>query len=176
MGRHILTERARSFGDRTDPSLANIDPSMVMMEELRRSVAMVRWLEERINMWEIPSIEEVNDSTRPDLINLGGLPALMTQTFKGTPYATDINSWLVLYREERAHMILVAKTAHNMGVKDQMIQLAQGQGLILASAIRAVLAALNLSPDQHALVPTVVPQVIRSVAATALEPVSSPPI
>lgn len=172
MGREIIDQQRRealSFGDRNDP-INNLSPEEALLEEVRRSVALVRWLEERIGQWDIASLEELSETDRATYDKaLGGLPPLMTETVKGTPMATDAHSWLILYREERQHMIKVAKMTLDAGVKERMVKIAENQGIMLATAIRAVLEALALTPTQAERVPQIVPEILRQVA-TGLTP------
>jgi hypothetical protein len=163
--RQELVNAERFAGHRDSPE-NDITPEMALLEEVRRSVAMVRWIEERIGMWDVPSLSELDDSPSKGggSPGLGGLPELMTETIKGTPMATDAHSWLILYREERAHMIKVSKLAIDSGVQERMVKIAEQQGQMLTVAIRAVLHALNLTQDQQTLVPTIVPEILRQVA------------
>lgn len=72
MGEEIIeSHRAnlvRFGGDRNDPSIANITAEQALLEEVRRSVAMVRWLEEMIGQWQYGSliIEQEQTSFDPD--------------------------------------------------------------------------------------------------------------
>ncbi len=171
----IATHRAeiinaeRTGGHREDP-YNNITPEEALLEEVRRSVAMVRWMEERIGMWELPSLSELTDNPSAGggemetADGLGGLPKLMAETMKGTPLATDAHSWLILYREERGHMIRVSKLAIDSGIQERMVRIAEQQGQMLTIAIKAVLASLNLTPEQMLQVPTIVPDILRQVA------------
>jgi len=155
---------AERMGGHRDSQENQVTPEQALLEEVRRSVAMVRWIEERIGMWDIVDLSELTDNPRG-----GGdpLPALMTETFKGTPMATDIHSWLILYREERGHMIRVSKLAIDSGIQERMVRIAEQQGQMLTLAIKAVLHALHLSEAQMLQVPTLVPEILRQVASGA---------
>lgn len=169
IGRSIIEQyrREAAFGDRRDP-LNDITPEEALLEEVRRSVALVRWMEERIQAWEIEDISVLTDPEKGQYHEAmqfrTGLPTLMTESVKGTPYATDVHSWLILYREERAHMVRVSKLAIDAGIAHRMVSIAEQQGQMLAVAIRATLAALALTPEQMQLVPKVVPTILRQVA------------
>lgn len=163
-------------GDRTQIS---ITPEDALLEEVRRSVAMVRWLEERIGAWNFadlatpdldnprldPDSDRFDPSYRPDQPALGGLPKLTDETFKGNSTFTDEKEWLDLYRREREHAMRVAKLAIDAGIAQRMVSIAEDQGRMLALAIRHVLDALSLSSSQLALVPQVVPRILREVTA-----------
>lgn len=57
-----------------------------------------------------------------------------------------------------------ASSALRAGADAAMVQIARGQGQMLASVIQRILARLDLSEVQAALVPVVVPQELRAVA------------
>lgn len=200
MGRDLSAKykASRRFGgDRTDPSLANLTPEQALLEEVRRTAAFVRFLEERIGAWNLTptseavveefaaasqrnfrsrglstKIEEVLhelDSSDPDSPNyLPPLTAIHPKT--GLTSFTDAREWLYLYREERGHLARVSKMCIDAGVAQRLVSIAEDQGRILASAIRAVLQALNLTPEQTALVPRIVPPVLRAVATDSPVP------
>ncbi|MET8866500.1 hypothetical protein ABZW11_26480 [Nonomuraea sp. NPDC004580] len=70
----------------------------------------------------------------------------------------------LLEEKERERVVKFAKTAHDMGIADREIRLAEAQGQLIAGAISRILDALELSPSQRALVPTVVPGVLLDIA------------
>lgn len=198
MGRDLIMQYKTNFqrfgGDRTDPSIASLTPESALLEEVRRSAAMVRFLEERIALWDLdkvahetinafiksnpkkpsmtdPSLRETVsavlaslDSDSPD--SPAYLPAL-TQTHDrtGIQSFTEVQAWLTVYRDERAHLTRTAKMCIDAGVATRLVTLAEDQGRILASAIRAVLHALALTPEQASLVPQIVPPILRAVAS-----------
>jgi hypothetical protein len=198
MGADLAQTYKRDFlrfgGDRRDPSIANLTPEQALLEEVRRSAALVRFLEERIAQWNLapaqhatleafantpkkfrraddPSLKaeveavfaslEADNPDSPDY--LPPLTSIHPKT--GFTSFTDAREWLYLYREERSHLARVAKMAIDAGVANRLVSIAEDQGRILASAIRAVLTALNLTPDQASMVPHIVPPILRAVAS-----------
>lgn len=139
-----------------------LSPEEALLEEVRRSVAMVRFLEERIGTWQYAAAPQ---SAQEEWPHLGGLPILMGETSRGAATFTDEREWLMLYREERKHSAQVSSLAINAGLAERMVRIAENQGQILASVIRAVLDALGLTPQQLQLVPQVVPDIIRKVTS-----------
>jgi hypothetical protein len=131
-----------------DPSLVSITPEEALMEEVRRSVAMVRYLQSQISQWN------------PGAGDLGALPSLTDETTKGQGTPTDAAEWLRLYREERAHMVRVSKMTIDAGVSLSMVALAQQQGVLVAQAVHQILTQLELTPRQAQMVPEVVPAVL----------------
>lgn len=151
MGREVL--KATKFGG--DLTITNVTAEQALIEEVRRSTAMVRWLEERIGTWQPESAQS----------DLGNLPRLGTQTSSGRPTITEEHAWLVIYREERSHAAKVAKMCIDAGIAERMVTIAEDQGALLASAIKAVLDALHLNPRQAAQVPEIVPRILRQISA-----------
>lgn len=72
-----------------------------------------------------------------------------------------------LEAEERDRCVRYAKTAHDMGIAEQQVRLAEQQGELLADAIERILAGLELSAQQRARVPQVVPAVLRAISGGA---------
>lgn len=197
MGRDLIaqykTQFSRFGGDRNDPSIASFTPEQALLEEVRRSAAMVRFLEDRIALWDLDSVSQatidafvnsrpkgrsprdpsLRDAVEAVISNLphenpdspAYLPAL-TQTHHqtGIQSFTEVQAWLTVYRDERAHLTRTAKMCIDAGVATRLVAIAEDQGRILSSAVRTILTALNLTPEQAALVPSIVPQVLRAVA------------
>lgn len=69
-----------------------------------------------------------------------------------------------LEAQERDRCVRFAKVAHDMGIADREIRLAEAQGQMLAGVISRILDALDLSAAQRALVSTVVPRELLAVA------------
>lgn len=195
MGRDLADTYKRDFlrfgGDRRDPSIATLSPEQALLEEVRRSAAMVRFLEERIGRWNLTPvdqsvIEQFAQSTKradvqsmrrhvegvlqnldPDQPDSAAYLPPLSEIHPKTGFTsfTDAREWLYLYREERGHLARVAKMAIDAGVAQRLVSIAEDQGRILASAIRAVLQALQLTPEQANAVPHIVPPILRAVAA-----------
>lgn len=154
----MVTEGPRFGGDR---ELVQITPEEALLEEVRRSVAMTRWLEERIGNWSLATNKNPYDTDNEG----NDLPALLDETSRGAATFTNEREWLILYRQEREHAAKVAAMAIGAGIAERMVHLAEDQGRMLAIAVQAVLSAMNLSPEQVALVPVVVPNILRQVSS-----------
>jgi hypothetical protein len=152
----IQREKARFGGDRN--LLDGISPEEALLEEVRRSVAMVRFLEDAIAKWQM-------EANPDEHAQVGGLPRLVDETSRGAASFTDEREWLMLYREERKHAAQVSSLAINAGLAERMVRIAEKQGEVMATAIQAILTHLNLTPQQEELVPQIVPTIIRQVAS-----------
>jgi hypothetical protein len=157
-GRDLIErEKARFGGDRQ--LLDGVSPEEALLEEVRRSVAMVRFLEDAIAKWQMDADPNIPSSST------GGLPRLVDETSRGAASFTDEREWLMLYREERKHAAQVSSLAINAGLAERMVRIAEKQGEVMATAIQAILTHLNLTPQQEELVPQIVPTIIRQVAS-----------
>jgi hypothetical protein len=81
-------------------------------------------------------------------------------------YATGeaVRGLAALEAAERDRCVRFAKVAHDMGIAEAQIRVAEQQGALLASVIGRVLDRLGLSEAQRALVGSVVPEELRAVA------------
>jgi hypothetical protein len=114
-----------------------IDPTTALLQELHRTAGMVQYLDSKIQRWKLDTDEEIPDGQQ---------------------------QWLRVHREERRHMVNVAKLSLDAGIAEREVQLAEQQGMLLASAIEQILDRLNLTPAQTNLIPEVVPAVLRAVS------------
>jgi hypothetical protein len=117
-----------------------IAPDQALLEEVHRTAGHVAWLHQLI----------------------GGLDqtGLTQRAENGT---TSPAVWVDLYQRERAHLVKVAASAIAAGIAERQVKLAEQQGALLASAVQRILDALDLTPQQRARVPEVVPVVLRQI-------------
>jgi len=83
------------------------------------------------------------------------------------PSAEARRALVDLEAQERDRCVKFAKVAHDMGIAEREVKLAEQQGQLLALVINNVLGDLSLTVEQQALVPTVVQA--RLMEATQLE-------
>lgn len=76
-----------------------------------------------------------------------------------------IRGLVLLEAQERDRVVKYAKAAHDMGIAERHVRIAEQQAEQLADAIRRILDGLNLSPEQQQVVPQLVPSVLRAIAA-----------
>jgi hypothetical protein len=125
-----------------------IDPRDALLEEVYRTAGAVDWLTQKVRDLQAEAVvwgkaEETADDIK---------------------YKAGVNVWVQLLQQERAHMVRVAKEAINAGIEERRVRLAEQQGTMLASVIKAILGDLNLNAEQQALVPQIVPRHLRAVA------------
>jgi hypothetical protein len=148
---------AAKFGGVAD---TNESAEEILIAEVRRAAAFVRYLEEQIGQWQAAKGRLDPHGT--------GLPELLDR-FEGKAIPTEQREWLVMYRDERKHLAAVAKSCIDAGISQRMVEMAQRvsdqDAMLLATAIKVILERLGLSNTQAALVPQIVPDVLRRVVA-----------
>lgn len=72
-----------------------------------------------------------------------------------------------LLTEAQDKLAAYAAAALKAGVDERRVRLAENQGALVAQAIRGILDALHLTPEQLELVPTVVPAQLRLITGGA---------
>lgn len=139
---------ARNFGYPIE-----VDPKEALLSELHMTFGVVQWIREQVNtlgiediVWGTTKVEEGvdrGDSTDLEISEAG------------------INLWVQLWQKERKHLLDVTKACIAAGIEERRVRIAEQQGVLLASVVKAVLDRLALTPDQQAQVATVVPEELR---------------
>lgn len=78
----------------------------------------------------------------------------------------EVEGLLRLYQWERDHLVNTAKKCLDAGINERLVQIAEHQGTKLADAIDTILAGLQLTAAQRALVPGLVPGVLRGLVGS----------
>lgn len=82
----------------------------------------------------------------------------------------QVRGLVELEQNERDRVVKYAKVAHDMGIEQRYVELAERQGEALVSMIRGVLGRLGLTPEQQALVGEVVPDELRRMRELTAHP------
>lgn len=135
------------------------NPVDALLNEVKWTAGHVEWLRQRVQELET------------DALTWGVTTEVekAATEFPGTDVtrSAEINAWLGLYQRERTHLVTVCKAAIAAGLAERQVKLAEAQGALLASVIRAILDDLNLTAEQAARVPEIVPRRLRAVASAA---------
>lgn len=113
-----------------------IDPHTALLEELYRTKGHVEWL--RLRVAEL----ETDTMVGPVGGGQGGFPS----------YEPSV--WIRMYRDERIHLVRVAKSCHDAGIEDRKVKVAEAQALLFAKALQNILEALGVGdhPDAPRIV------------------------
>lgn len=129
------------------------NPIEALLDEVSRTAGHVAWLAQRIGQFKVPlQLEKIDPDTKIRSLMIAGIPP-------------EVEGWLRMYMAERGQLVRVAKAALDAGVNERLVQIAEYQGEKLADAVETILKQLGLTAAQQAMVPTVVPSVLRQLTA-----------
>lgn len=168
----VATSVAKAKGEamsawRAIPGRQDVSPGMAVMAMLQMS-----WARVHVYAGLLERQVAAADQDRPGGVGQGA--GLVGHTFSASPsvgvYESGeaVRALAKLEAEERDRCVRYAKVAHDMGIAEREIRLAESQGALLAGAIRQILDELNLSAAQLARVPDVVPRVLRTIAGEVI--------
>lgn len=136
-----------------------IDPRDALLEEVHRTAGAVAYLADRVR--ELDPAALIWGKTEESDQRATEFPGVNVKQ-EAKP-----NAWLVLYREERKHLVEVSRVAIAAGIEERRVRLAESMGAQLAAVLRAVLEGLGLSPSQWELVPNLVSQHVPALTGEA---------
>ena len=125
-----------------------VDPRDALLEEVYRTAGAVDWLAKQVQALATKDV----------------VWGRAEETDEGVKDKAAPSIWVQLYQQERLHLVRVCKETISAGVEERRVRLAEQQGSMLAGVIKAILGDLDLSPAQTAMVSTVVPRHLRSIA------------
>lgn len=169
----ITEERARvlveTYGRKIETTATD-----ALLEEVQWTAGHVAWLRERVQEIEAasadvdPDWDEDEDASgaprNPPSSLVWGITRRKTGgDDHGVTEEAGPNVWLKLYHQERTHLVRVCEAAIKAGIEERRVKLAEQQGALVAQAIRRILGDLDLTPEQAARVPEVVPRHLRAL-------------
>ncbi|MDN5687118.1 MAG: hypothetical protein L0G94_10665 [Brachybacterium sp.] len=138
----------------------DIDPAQALLE-------LVQWTAGEVRYWRA-EVHRISEDS-PDTLTWG-----RTQTVEGVgpqgPVDTETREAVapVAYRmltDAQDRLAKYAAAALKAGVQERQIKLAEDQGNLVAQVIRAILDQLDLTLEQQARVPEIVPTQLRLLTA-----------
>jgi hypothetical protein len=140
----------------------DVDPREALLQEVHRTAGHVAWLAELVAGLDHGGVGYRREDTEDGgvvYVPLSGLKQLSRDGKFEKP-----SVWLEIYTQERRHLREVCRDAIGAGIEERRVELAEQQGAMLVSVIRAILGDLHLSPEQTAMISEVVPRRLRAVA------------
>lgn len=130
-----------------------VDPQAALLAELHRTAGAVAWL------------DSIVQGLERDDVTWGKTREKTGGDDHGTTHEAGVNVWVQLWQSERKHLAAVARECLKSGIEERRVQLAEDQGRLLAGVVQRILARLDLTTAQQALVGQVVPEEFRAIAA-----------
>ncbi|QIY67932.1 hypothetical protein HEP84_25795 [Streptomyces sp. RLB1-33] len=91
--------------------------------------------------------------------------ALESPRYIGANGTEQLRAEIVVYERALDRAVRLLGEMVKLGLEERQVQLAEAHGALVAQVIRAVLADLQLTPEQQARVPEVVPRHLRAIAS-----------
>lgn len=136
-----------------------VNPHEALLQELHRTAGAVAWL------GAIVADLDKNDITWGQIEE----SSIGTGQWPGTDsrYGADVNVWVKLWQAERTQLVRVSKECISAGIEERRVALAEAAGEQIAGALRAILDALGLTPEQRIIAGQVVPAQLRRLSAAS---------
>lgn len=152
----------------------DISPTDALLQEVQWTAGHVQWLRRKVAelddqglVWGTTRTEtEMGASLQIDVKD-GAVAGVGSAPANKVIQTAAPSLWYDLYERERKHLVNVCAAALKAGVEERRVRLAEQQGDLVAEVIRRILDALNLTDEQQALVPTIVPRELRVIAGGA---------
>lgn len=142
-----IVEEGKFYGYEVDQ---NASPADVILDELIRTNAAVQFIQ-----------SQMQDNWNPELVEL-------RQEVYGEQGVSVVDTeearWLEVYGRERDRLVKVAKVAHDMGIDERRIELAERQAQMMFTVINGLVDAMGLTAEQKQLVPKLLPTLIRQAS------------
>ena len=150
----IAVQAVQTYGLPVD-----VSPTQALLDEVRWTAGHVAWLRQQVQALEAEALTwGKTEEAEKTATEFPGTDV----TRKAVP-----NIWLDLYQRERKHLVDVCRAAIAANIDERMVRLAERQGELLVEVIQAILSDLNLTAEQVARVPEVVPRHLRAIAGGA---------
>lgn len=153
--RHVRRQAEEEWVN-TFGSPIETDPTQAVLDVLSWTAGHVAWLRDRVR------------ATSPEALVWGVTTEVDHQSgeFPGldTTHAAKPNIWVELYGQERDRLVRMAKVAHDMGIEERRLVLAERVGGLMADLLRGVLDELDLTDAQQAAARLAVPRHLALIA------------
>lgn len=155
----VIEANARGILGRIDPSQPRENPVETLLNLIHGKTAEVSWLRGKVQALRDDDLvwgkTEHKEGVGPEgPINL--------DVFKA-----EQSIWWKLLREAENQLANWITMALKAGVDERRVRIVEAQGSLVAGAIKSILDGLNLSTEQAALIPVLVPQALRQLTGDA---------
>lgn len=148
----------------------NIDPTEALLRLVSDKAREVAWLRTMVD--QVTSDQHADDGPSAPKALVWG----KTKHEEGVgplgpvdkeDYAADLNIWVRWLHTAEEQLAKYATSALRAGVEQRQVEIREQEALVFVGAIHNILNNLNLSTDQRALIPEVVPAALREIEGQA---------
>ncbi|MCW2132905.1 hypothetical protein [Arthrobacter sp. VKM Ac-2550] len=147
---------ARVILGQIDPDAPREHPIEMILNIIQAKYAEREWLRSKVR--ELKEEELVWGLAQHET-GVGPEGPIDKQTFKA-----DLNAWYKLLNEVEDQIVKWSSMALKAGIEERTLALQERQAAQVADVINRILSAMQLTPDQRALIPQVVPPILRSIS------------
>lgn len=163
--------RITAFSPHGQPT--KLDAGMTVLAMLQMSFLRAGMYAELLRQQVATQGERADDPATEDQPNASGLIGYRYGAAgkDGTIYvqSEEARALVRLESEERDRVVRYAKVAHDMGISERITSLAERWGDVVAGRVVLLLDALDLTPEQAALVPGLLTQHLGSIDLDQVE-------
>lgn len=155
----VIEANARGILGRIDPTQPRENPVETLLNLIHGKTAEVSWLRGKVQALQDEDL--VWGLVQHDT-GVGPEGPIDKETYKA-----EQSIWWRLLREAENQLANWITMALKAGVDERRVRIVEAQGSLVAGAIKSILDGLNLTPDQSALIPVLVPQALRQLTGDA---------
>lgn len=151
-----LAEQEAAKAVRLFAAPVDIDPARALVE-------LVQWTAGEVAYWRT-QVQQLADDT-PEKLTWGVVREKVGGEDYGTTLEAKPNVAYLMLTDAQDRLAKYAAAALKAGVEERRVKLAEDQGALVAQVIRSILEQLNLTSEQQARVPEIVPAQLRLLTA-----------
>lgn len=156
-------KRARAVAEEKAAKSMRLFAAPVDIDPARALVELVQWTAGEVAYWreQVRALAE----TTPEALTWGITREKQGGEDHGTTLESKPNVAYLMLTDAQDRLAKYAAAALKAGVEERRVKLAEDQGELVARVIRSILDQLNLTSEQQARVPEVVPAQLRLLTA-----------
>lgn len=155
----VIEANARGILGRIDPSQPRENPVETLLNLIHGKTAEVQWLRGKVQALQD---EELVWGRTEHKEGVGPEGPINLDVFKA-----EQSIWWRLLREAENQLANWITMALKAGVDERRVRIVEAQGSLVAGAIKSILDGLNLTTEQAALIPVLVPNALRQLTGDA---------
>lgn len=157
-------KRARALAEEKAAKAMRLFAAPVDIDPARALVELVQWTAGEVAYWR-EQVRALADED-PKALTWGVVREKVGGEDYGTTLEAKPNVAYLMLTDAQDRLAKYATAALKAGVEERRVKLAEDQGALVAQVIRSILDQLNLTSDQQARVPEVVPAQLRLLTAS----------
>lgn len=157
-------KRARALAEEKAAKAMRLFAEPVDIDPARALVELVQWTAGEVAYWR-EQVRALADGN-PEALTWGIVREKVGGEDYGTTLESKPNVAYLMLTDAQDRLAKYAAAALKAGVEERRVKLAEDQGELVAQVIRSILDQLNLTSEQQARVPEVVPAQLRLLTAS----------